>query len=208
MIWLQATIGRGPEECEIALKGILNELIKEVNEASLKYEILDSETSNNGIKSALLRIEGANLNEFTQSWNGSIQWLCKSPVRPLHKRKRWFVSVTLLQIAENNVGYDVKDSDLIWESMKASGPGGQHVNKTESAVRLTHKTSGTVVTASEERSQHRNKSLALAKLYSQFEQNKNKQVAADARDRWNNHNTLQRGNAVRTYEGLNFKHKQ
>jgi len=88
-----------------------------------------------------------------------------------------------------------------FEPTKASGPGGQHVNKTESAVRATHLPTGLSCVAREERCQHRNKELALVRL-AQTIAGRGAQAEADARrDAWTRHDALERGNAVRVYTG-------
>jgi peptide chain release factor len=203
MIWLHGTIGRGPEECQIALKGVLGHLLEEANDAGLAHQILEYSETKHGATSFLVAIEGAGEEEFAKTWNGTMQWICKSKIRPEHKRKRWFVSIGMIKAPRPDEA--ISDTDLVWETMKASGPGGQHMNKTESAVRLTHKPSGIVVTAQEERSQYRNKSLALAKLHARMAEIKKDGEKNTSKERWDDHNSLERGNAVRTFEGENFK---
>lgn len=205
-VWLQATSGRGPEECCLALAGLVPVIVAEAGQAGLACAVLEQAASRHGLSSALLRVEGAGAQAFAASWTGSIEWLCKSPLRPTHGRKRWFVGVSALaeQVAADVA---ISPSDLRFDTARASGPGGQHVNKTESAVRLTHGPSGIVVTAQEERSQHRNKALALAKLQAKLSEARRGQAADNARDRWDEHNALERGRAVRTYMGPEFKRK-
>lgn len=205
MIWLHATTGRGPEECQAALKGILSAIHVDAVANGLSFDLLEAEETKHGYSSALMAIDGADAEKFGKSWNGTIQWLCKSEIRPEHKRKRWFVKVSMIGIPA--AVPKIAESELEWETMKASGPGGQHVNKTESAVRLTHKTSGIVVTAQEERSQQRNKSLALAKLYGKLSEMEAEIGKVLAKEKWDDHNTLERGSAIRTFEGQKFKEK-
>ena len=99
-----------------------------------------------------------------------------------------------------DVEIEIKDSDLIYESCKSSGAGGQHINKTESAVRLTHKPSGIVIECQEERSQFKNKDKALkmlrAKLYDIKQREQSEKVASD---RKNQVGTGDRSEKIRTY---------
>ena len=99
-----------------------------------------------------------------------------------------------------DVEIEIKDSDLIFESCKSSGAGGQHINKTESAVRLTHKPSGIVVECQEERSQFKNKDKALkmlrAKLYDIKQREQSEKVASDRRSQVG---TGDRSEKIRTY---------
>ena len=99
-----------------------------------------------------------------------------------------------------DVEIEIKDSDLVYESCKSSGAGGQHINKTESAVRLTHKPSGIVIECQEERSQFKNKDKALkmlrAKLYDIKQREQNEKVASDRRSQVG---TGDRSEKIRTY---------
>ena len=90
------------------------------------------------------------------------------------------------------------------ETLRASGPGGQHVNRTESAVRVTHLPTGLSAMAQEERSQHLNRRLALARLAALFAERADKQVRAAEDQRWRQHTQLERGNAVRVYRGTDW----
>ena len=87
--------------------------------------------------------------------------------------------------------------DIRWQTMRASGPGGQQVNKTESAVRVIHLPTGTEATAMEERSQHRNRKLALARLMQKLKQLDATRFGQARHERWRAHQELQRGNPVR-----------
>ncbi|MBI1789961.1 MAG: hypothetical protein HYR60_20720 [Acidobacteria bacterium] len=90
--------------------------------------------------------------------------------------------------------------DVRRETMRAGGPGGQHVNRTESAVRVTHLPTGVRATAAEERSQHRNRKLALARLARKLAEAGAKQHDAARAKRWRAHQELERGNPVRIFQ--------
>lgn len=101
---------------------------------------------------------------------------------------------------ENKWSFD----QLKIEKMRASGPGGQNVNKRETAVRITHKRTGLSVTAQEERSQYLNKKLALSRLNELLEQKESETEMKSQSRRWNKHNRLERGNPVRVYRNEKF----
>lgn len=204
MIFLHLTTGRGPSECEMGLDLLISEIQKEAIIARLVCSA-ETEKSTYGSTSALISISGDDEVSFAESWIGTIEWICKSTIRPNHKRKRWYLGICIFD--PKNSSIEINDNDLIWETIKASGPGGQHVNKTDSAVRLTHVPSGIVVKSQEERSQHRNKSVAKAKLIRKLEFRQERVLANDTKNRWSDHNTLERGNSSRTYEGLEFCRK-
>jgi len=91
--------------------------------------------------------------------------------------------------------------DVRIETMRASGAGGQHVNKTESCVRAVHIPTMTSVVIANQRSQLRNKAVALVVLMNKVEENKNVERNQRERENWQNHNELIRGNPVRKYTG-------
>ena len=92
--------------------------------------------------------------------------------------------------------------ELKIETCRASGPGGQHVNRTDSAVRVTHLPSGIVCTASEERSQIRNKELALLRLQEKLNLVVEQHHADQSEAMWLDHYRLERGGAIRVFKGL------
>jgi peptide chain release factor len=146
-------------------------------------------------ESVLIAVENAS-SEFLQSWTGSIQWTFKSPFRPTHKRKNWFVGVTEIQTPQTQA-FDARE--VRYETMRAGGPGGQHVNRTESAVRAIHEPTGIIAMATEERSQHRNRALALARLAAKIDENNKRNTGNANRERREQHDALERGNPIRRY---------
>lgn len=209
-IWLQISSGRGPAECQIAVAKLADVLVKEARKAGFACEALDvvAGRERGAALSALLSIEGENARAFAEKSRGSVLWICPSPVRAGHKRKNWFVGVDLLAPPDAAGAAALRLADVAFEAMRASGPGGQHVNKTESAVRATHKPTGLVATAREERSQAMNKKLALARLAGMLADGASAAKADAERDRWAQHDTLERGRPVRTFEGPEFKERR
>jgi peptide chain release factor len=203
-LWLQITSGRGPDECCLLVTRVSNAMLAEAAGARLHAELLDAVPSElaGTHKSALLAIDGEEAASFAATWAGTILWISRSPYRPHHKRKNWFVGVTV--VVPPDITRWAADEVRI-ETMRASGPGGQHVNKTESAVRATHLATGLSVVAREERSQHQNRRLALARL-EQLLKGKNQATADRAQQElWEQHDLLARGNAVRAYRGETFE---
>ncbi|GHU73030.1 hypothetical protein FACS189413_16950 [Bacteroidia bacterium] len=116
------------------------------------------------------------------------------PYRKFHKRKNWFVGVQRLPVFVAN---EWNENELRIQTLKASGPGGQHVNKTESAVRVTHIPSGISVMVSKNRSQLQNKKQAIKRLRIKLAAYEQERMLAVTQDNWQNHNELERGNPVR-----------
>ena len=177
---------------------------KEAAQAGLSCELLDAMEELPA--SLLIRIKGAGASAFARDRIGTVLWVGTSPFRPRHKRRNWFVGVAPALLPEQVP--DLRDADIDFQAMRSSGPGGQHVNKTDSAVRATHRPTGLVATAQEQRSQHANRKLAKLKLAMMLEQ---RRVAAGEdmqREQWSVHQQLERGNAVRTYEGTRFRLKR
>ena len=206
--WIQISSGKGPKECSLAVRLALEELMKEAKNMDCIVDILESsgEQDHKTIDSVLLSAKGLNVNQLIQNWSGTIQWNCVSPFRPIHKRKNWFVAVHVLT-APTFSDTILNEKDVVFEAMRASGPGGQHVNKTDSAIRATHTKSGIVVTAREERSQLMNKKLALARIASVLKEQKNTAIASQEQLRWELHQQLERGNPKRIFQGLDFEDK-
>ena len=195
-IYIQITSGRGPAECCRVVALVLEKLLAQSKKLGLKAEVLDREQGvmNRTLFSATLSIEGCGCAEIAEEWEGTVQWIAQSPYRIFHKRKNWFIGVKTFQATDMKA---FGEKDFSYQALRASGPGGQHVNKTESAVRATHLPSGMSVTASDQRSQLQNKKLATERLLLKLATWEIEQTMQAAQENWNNHNRLQRGNPVK-----------
>ena len=202
-IYLQITSGRGPAECCRVVALVLEKILIQARKLGLIAEVIEREEGdmNRTLFSAIIYLEGRKLNEIVDEWEGTIQWIAQSPYRIYHKRKNWFVGVnsfTLTELSEIDTKY------ITYQTLRASGPGGQHVNKTESAVRATHTPSGLSVTASDQRLQLQNKKLATERLLIKLSAWNIEQTMRQAQENWDNHNNLERGNPVKVIqESLN-----
>ncbi len=200
-ISLMISSGAGPRECEYAAHGIAKAFQREAKSEGINVNLLDNDNPG----SFTLRLSGANAEAFASARCGTIRWVGQSPFRKNHKRKNWFVGVS--RLPELTDIQDIKDSDIRYSATRASGPGGQHVNKTNSAVRAVHLPTGIAVAAQEERSQYANKKLCRIKLAAIMASDVEQQQINYQKSKWKNHKTLERGNPIRTYQGGKFKLK-
>lgn len=190
---IQISSGQGPEECELAVGLFYQALRREVEEIQMVSCV---KGRRGGFSSVVLEAEA--------DWSGlegSVLWVCKSPLRPGHKRKNWYIDVSILE----EIPRTSKEMQVRFETFRSGGKGGQNVNKVETGVRVVHIPTGIAVVSTEARSQHMNKQIAMDRLCSilaemnAINQQKEKSLA------WMEHARLERGNPVRIYEGMKFE---
>lgn len=202
-ISLLVTSGSGPAECQQAVAGVLKIMRNEAELRALDFDANGARTKH-GFKSAVVLISGADADSFADSWRGTVQWRAQSNLRPTHKRANWFIGVFNLP-APVQTPERLHACDITYEAFRAGGPGGQHQNTTDSAVRATHRPTGLSTVAREERSQHRNKSLALERLQHLIIAQAAADEAAQKASRNGLHHALERGNPVRCFKGHDFR---
>jgi len=163
-------------------------------------EVIDSSPGEvAGIKSATIQINGEYAYGWLRTETGVHRLVRKSPFDSGNRRHTSFASVFISPEVDEDINIEVNPADIDMDVYRSSGAGGQHVNKTESAVRLTHRPSGIVVACQNERSQHKNRSTAMkmlkAKLY-ELEVNKRNAAARVLED---SKSDVSWGHQIRSY---------
>ncbi|PVZ83952.1 peptide chain release factor H [Serratia sp. S1B] len=201
MILLQISASHGPDECCLAVSLALRQLSQEAQALQVElHEVEREEGRQPGtLRSVLLTLDGAAAEQLASQWCGTVQWTCESPWRTGRSRKNWFIGVERFSPLP-----PATESEIRFETLKSSGPGGQHVNKTESAIRATHLASGITVKVQSERSQHANKRLACLLIAQRLEQGEQQQWAQQRAQRRMVHHHIVRGAAVRVFVGRDF----
>ncbi len=201
--YIQISAGKGPAECCWVVAQVLKTLLVEIRTYGFGYEVFQKSdgTEHGTLNSCSIRVEGKEVQKALATWKGTIQWIGQSPYRKFHKRKNWFVGVSFFVDVEVQT---FNESEVEFQPFRASGPGGQHRNKVETAVRATHKPTGVTATATDSKSQLQNKKAALEKIKLAVRQHEMDGLRKREDELWKEHLSLERGNATKVFEGRKF----
>lgn len=198
--YLEVNSGAGGTEAQDWAEMLARMYSRWAEQHGYKVQLMEqSEGEQAGIKSATLQVSGPNAYGWLKTEAGVHRLVRISPFDANARRQTSFASVWVYPVVDDDIEIEVNEADLKIDTFRASGAGGQHVNKTESAVRITHVPTNIVVACQSERSQHKNRSTAMkmlrAKLY-EFEYNKRNAAAKVLED---SKSDVSWGNQIRSY---------
>jgi peptide chain release factor 2 len=182
--FLEVHAGAGGTESQDWAQMLLRMYVRWAEQHGHKVEYLEETPGEEaGIKSATVQIKGRNAYGWLKTENGVHRLVRISPFDSNARRHTSFASVNVYPVVDDRIVIDIKESDVRVDTMRASGAGGQHVNKTDSAIRLTHIPTNIAVVCQSDRSQHRNRAQAWdmlrARLYEMELKKREEKAAAD-----------------------------
>lgn len=202
--YIQITSGRGPAECTLVVAKVLQILLQEAKFLAITAQVIHHTSGDiaGSVDTVVVKLEAKDLNAFLDSWLGTVQWIGSSELRKNHKRKNWFIGIFEVAVSDFE---DINEKDIVFQAMRSSGAGGQHVNKVSSAIRAIHVPTDTQVVVMDSRSQIHNRKIALERLLKKLKAIQLDSIKSDEVFQWKNQMKIQRGNPIRVFKGTDFK---
>ncbi len=192
--------GAGGVDAQDWAEMLLRMYLRWAESKGFKTEILDTSYGEEaGIKSATVAVEGPYAYGYLKAEKGVHRLVRLSPFDAAHRRHTSFALVEVLPEVEEEVEVEIKPDDLKIETFRSSGPGGQHMQKNATAVRITHLPTGIVVTCQSERSQYHNRMAALRILKAKLYERKREEKARELAQIKGEHVEAEWGNQIRSY---------
>jgi len=192
--------GAGGTESQDWAEMLLRMYLRWAEQGGYGTELLERQDGDEaGIKSASFAVRGDHAYGYLNGETGVHRLVRISPFDAQKRRHTSFASVYVFPEIDDAVEVDIDDSDLRVDTYRASGAGGQHVNKTESAVRITHNPTGIVVACQNERSQHKNRATAMKMLRARLYDLEMKKRADEAAEREGEKKEIAWGSQIRSY---------
>jgi len=192
--------GAGGTESQDWAAMLLRMYLRWAEAGGYKVEVIDEQPGEEaGIKSATIRIEGPFAFGYLKGESGVHRLVRISPYDAASRRHTSFASVTVSPEVDESIDIDLDEKDLRIDTYRSSGAGGQHVNVTDSAVRITHVPTGIVAQSQAERSQHRNKAKAMTVLRARLYELERRKRAAELAARQGERKEIGFGSQIRSY---------
>ena len=198
--YVEINAGAGGTESQDWAEMLVRMYVRWAESHDCKVEwIEESSGEEAGIKSASFKVEGLNSYGWLKTEAGVHRLVRISPFDSQSRRHTSFASVWVYPVIDDSIEIEIEDKDLRVDTYRASGAGGQHVNKTDSAVRLTHLPTGNVVQCQNDRSQHRNRATAMEMLRARLYEHELQKREAEAQEQQNAKTDIGWGHQIRSY---------